>query len=134
MHITSGAKWLLCFFLAFTFHDDIKMYVYVLCFLIRSSILLNHLETLLSITRKIWFAQNLLWKFLLLPLFSCCNNVVPDCRYVECTSACIQALTSFRKLYPGHRREEIENCIAKAVRFIEKIQESDGSWFVLPLS
>lgn len=48
--------------------------------------------------------------------------------YVECTSAAIQALTSFRKLYPGHRREEIQHSIEKAAAFIEKIQSSDGSW------
>lgn len=52
------------------------------------------------------------------------------CSYVECTSAAIQALTSFRELYPGHRREEIEQCIKKAAIYIEKIQASDGSWFV----
>jgi squalene cyclase len=55
--------------------------------------------------------------------------ILNGCRYVECTSAAIQALTLFKKLYPGHRREEIENCIAKAAEFIEKIQASDGSWF-----
>ena len=49
--------------------------------------------------------------------------------YVECTSAAIQALASFRKLYPGHRRDEIQYCIEKATAFIEKIQASDGSWF-----
>ncbi|XP_040364411.1 cycloartenol synthase-like [Rosa chinensis] len=49
--------------------------------------------------------------------------------YVECTSAAIQALTLFKKLYPGHRREEIENCIANAAKFIEKIQATDGSWY-----
>jgi len=53
--------------------------------------------------------------------------ILNGCRYVECTSAAIQALTLFKKLYPGHRREEIENCIAKAAEFIEKIQASDGS-------
>ncbi|ONK82041.1 uncharacterized protein A4U43_C01F35520 [Asparagus officinalis] len=57
------------------------------------------------------------------------GDIVIDYSYVECTSASIQALTSFKKLYPGHRREEIENCITKAVRFIEKIQEPDGSWY-----
>ena len=55
------------------------------------------------------------------------------CRYVECTSAAIQALTLFKKLYPEHRREEIENCIAKAAEFIEKMQASDGSWFAFTL-
>ena len=53
------------------------------------------------------------------------------CRYAECTSAAIQALTSFKKLYPEHRRHEIENCISKAAKFIEDIQAPDGSWFVL---
>lgn len=51
-------------------------------------------------------------------------------RYVECTSAAIQALAMFKKLYPGHRRDEIDNCIAKAADFIESIQAADGSWFV----
>ncbi|XP_039047042.1 pachytene checkpoint protein 2 homolog [Hibiscus syriacus] len=37
--------------------------------------------------------------------------------YVECTSAAIQALASFRKLYPEHRTEEIQNCIGRAVGF-----------------
>lgn len=53
------------------------------------------------------------------------------CSYVECTSVAIQALTAFKKLYPGHRREEVERCIEQAALFIEKIQETDGSWFVL---
>ncbi|XVF23289.1 hypothetical protein REPUB_Repub13aG0024000 [Reevesia pubescens] len=50
-------------------------------------------------------------------------------RYVECTSAAIQALASFKKLYPEHRTEEIENCIGRAVEFIEEIQAANGSWY-----
>ncbi|TKY44490.1 Cycloartenol synthase [Spatholobus suberectus] len=57
------------------------------------------------------------------------GDIVIDYPYVECTSAAIQALASFRKLYPGHRREEIQHCIDKAATFIEKIQASDGSWY-----
>ncbi|KAK7856909.1 cycloartenol synthase [Quercus suber] len=57
------------------------------------------------------------------------GDIVIDYPYVECTSAAIQALTLFKKLFPEHRREEIENCIAKAAEFIEKIQASDGSWY-----
>ncbi|XP_062114396.1 LOW QUALITY PROTEIN: cycloartenol synthase 2-like [Humulus lupulus] len=57
------------------------------------------------------------------------GDIVIDYPYVECTSAAIQALTSFRKLYPGHRQEEIEHCIKKATAYIEKIQASDGSWY-----
>ncbi|XP_061964402.1 cycloartenol synthase isoform X2 [Populus nigra] len=57
------------------------------------------------------------------------GDIVIDYPYVECTSAAIQALTSFKKLYPGHRSEEIESCIRKATMFIESIQEKDGSWY-----
>ncbi|KAL6332081.1 hypothetical protein AAG906_020762 [Vitis piasezkii] len=57
------------------------------------------------------------------------GDIVIDYPYVECTSAALQALTSFNKFYPGHRREEIEHCIKKATMFIEKIQASDGSWY-----
>eukprot|EP00261_Vitis_vinifera_P036673 XP_019077916.1 PREDICTED: cycloartenol Synthase isoform X2 [Vitis vinifera] len=57
------------------------------------------------------------------------GDVVIDYPCVECTSAAIQALTSFKKLYPEHRRHEIENCISKAAKFIEDIQAPDGSWY-----
>lgn len=49
--------------------------------------------------------------------------------YVECTSSAIQALTMFRKLYPKHRRKEIDNCIFEGVRYIEDTQNPDGSWY-----
>nr|AUD10127.1 putative cycloartenol synthase [Ononis spinosa] len=57
------------------------------------------------------------------------GDIVIDYPYVECTSAAIQALTTFRKLYPEHRREEIQGFIEKAAAFIEKVQASDGSWY-----
>ncbi|KAG6495926.1 hypothetical protein ZIOFF_043759 [Zingiber officinale] len=57
------------------------------------------------------------------------GDIVIDYPYVECTSAAIQALTSFKKLYPGHRRGEIDNCINKSACFLEKIQKNDGSWY-----
>ncbi|KAF5202408.1 Terpene cyclase/mutase family member, partial [Thalictrum thalictroides] len=49
--------------------------------------------------------------------------------YVECTSAAIQALVMFNKLYPKHRTHEIELSIEKAIHFIEEIQRPDGSWY-----
>lgn len=53
-------------------------------------------------------------------------------RYVECTSSVIQALALFRELYPRHwRQKQIDYCISKAANYIESIQRSDGSWFVL---
>nr|AIK19223.1 triterpene synthase [Eugenia uniflora] len=57
------------------------------------------------------------------------EDIVIEHQYVECTSSAIQALVLFRKLYPGHRKEEIENCIPNAVRFLENIQNPDGSWY-----
>lgn len=45
------------------------------------------------------------------------------------TGAVVQALVLFRKYYPEHRKEEIENFIAKAVKFIEDTQLEDGSWY-----
>lgn len=57
------------------------------------------------------------------------GDIVIDYPYVECTSAAIQALSLFKKLYPGHRSEEIKMCIAKAAEYIEEIQASDGSWY-----
>nr|BAB83089.1 putative oxidosqualene cyclase [Betula platyphylla] len=49
--------------------------------------------------------------------------------YVECTSSAIQALVLFKKLYPGHRKEECEIFISNAVRFLEDIQMPNGSWY-----
>ncbi|KVH92256.1 Terpene synthase, conserved site-containing protein [Cynara cardunculus var. scolymus] len=57
------------------------------------------------------------------------GDIVIDYPYVECTSAAIQALVAFKRLYPGHRREEVQRCIDKSASFIEKIQASDGSWY-----
>ncbi|KDO43821.1 hypothetical protein CISIN_1g0264851mg, partial [Citrus sinensis] len=38
-------------------------------------------------------------------------------------------MTLFKKLYPKHRTKEVKNFIAKATKFIEDIQKSDGSWY-----
>ncbi|GAA0163848.1 cyclase [Lithospermum erythrorhizon] len=57
------------------------------------------------------------------------GDIVIDYPYVECTSAAIQALTEFKKLYPEHRREEVVQCIRKAATYIETIQAEDGSWY-----
>lgn len=57
------------------------------------------------------------------------GNIMIDYQYVECTSAVIQGLESFKKSYPGHRKEEIEACMVKAIDFIERTQQPDGSWY-----
>nr|BBE49396.1 cycloartenol synthase [Polystichum fibrilloso-paleaceum (nom. illeg.)] len=57
------------------------------------------------------------------------GDIVIDYQYVECTSAVIQGLAAFRKLYPKHRTEEISECIERAACYIESIQKADGSWY-----
>jgi cycloartenol synthase len=57
------------------------------------------------------------------------GDVMIDYQYVECTSAVIQGLAAFMKLYPGHRRKEIDDCITKAQNFIQTIQLPNGSWY-----
>ncbi|KAL7133801.1 hypothetical protein ABFS83_12G164500 [Erythranthe nasuta] len=57
------------------------------------------------------------------------GDIIIDYQYVECTSAAIQGLKQFSKLYPGYRRKNIEACIKKALHFIESMQLSDGSWY-----
>ncbi|XP_027117731.2 lupeol synthase-like [Coffea arabica] len=57
------------------------------------------------------------------------EDVLIEREYVECTSSAIQALSLFKKLYPGHRKAEVESCISRAIDYIENEQEDDGSWY-----
>ncbi|KAL8462769.1 hypothetical protein ACS0TY_033696 [Phlomoides rotata] len=57
------------------------------------------------------------------------GEIIIDYQYVECTSAVVQGLKLFNKLYPGYRQSNVEACIHKALEFIESIQLSDGSWY-----
>ncbi|KAK3219016.1 hypothetical protein Dsin_012986 [Dipteronia sinensis] len=57
------------------------------------------------------------------------EDVVVEYPYVECTASAIQALVLFKKLYPDHRKKEIENFIIKATKYIEDEQTADGSWY-----
>jgi beta-amyrin synthase len=60
-------------------------------------------------------------------------DIVIEHEYVECTASAIQALVLFKKLYPGHRKKEIENFIKNATQFLQDTQMPDGSWYVPPL-
>ncbi|XP_059455146.1 lupeol synthase-like, partial [Corylus avellana] len=57
------------------------------------------------------------------------EDTVIEREYVECTSAVVQALVLFRKLYPKHRRIEIDSSISRGIQYIEDVQELDGSWY-----
>ncbi|XP_022999284.1 beta-Amyrin Synthase 2-like isoform X1 [Cucurbita maxima] len=54
---------------------------------------------------------------------------VLELEYVECTSSSIQALVLFTKLFPNHRKKEIETFLSKAEKYIEETQKEDGSWY-----
>lgn len=68
------------------------------------------------------------WLELLNPTEFMANTMV-EREFVECTSSVIQALDLFRKLYPDHRKKEIDRSIEKAVQFIQDNQTPDGSWY-----
>jgi beta-amyrin synthase len=61
------------------------------------------------------------------------SDIVVEHEYLECTASAIQALVLFKKLYPGHRKEEIEDFIKNAVQYVQDVQMPDGSWYVPPL-
>ena len=51
-----------------------------------------------------------------------------DYSYTECTSAVLQALVLFSKLFPEYRSLEIAAAVTKMERFIRNKQRPDGSW------
>ncbi|KAK7359685.1 hypothetical protein VNO77_01648 [Canavalia gladiata] len=57
------------------------------------------------------------------------GKVVVEHEHVECTGTTIEALVLFKKLYPEHRKKEIENFIGNGVGYLEDIQTADGSWY-----
>ncbi|EEF25234.1 cycloartenol synthase, putative, partial [Ricinus communis] len=57
------------------------------------------------------------------------EDIVIEHEYVECTSSAIQSLSLFNKLYPEYKKIEIERFIENGVRFLEDMQNPDGSWY-----
>uniref|UniRef100_A0A7S1NID4 Terpene cyclase/mutase family member n=1 Tax=Eutreptiella gymnastica TaxID=73025 RepID=A0A7S1NID4_9EUGL len=57
------------------------------------------------------------------------GDIMIDYSYVECSSACLQALTAFRTRYPHHRPYEIADAINQGRDFLHSIQRADGSWY-----
>ncbi|GKV07153.1 hypothetical protein SLEP1_g18954 [Rubroshorea leprosula] len=57
------------------------------------------------------------------------EGIVVEHDYLECTASTVHAFILFKKLYPEHRKKEIENSIAKAIDYIESLQMPDGSWY-----
>lgn len=57
------------------------------------------------------------------------GDIMIDYSYVECSSACITALSAFRMQHPNHRTSEINSAIDRGVSFLEGQQREDGSWY-----
>jgi len=58
----------------------------------------------------------------------CFADIMIDPSYVECTSACVQALAAFAARHPGARDAAIAKAIARGRDFLLTIQRADGSW------
>jgi squalene/oxidosqualene cyclase-like protein len=55
-------------------------------------------------------------------------DIMVDYSYVECTSACIQALTCARQRFPLQFEKDIRLAIRRGEQFIRNQQRPDGSW------
>eukprot|EP00053_Salpingoeca_punica_P023596 m.10868 g.10868 ORF g.10868 m.10868 type:complete len:730 (-) comp5338_c1_seq1:40-2229(-) len=56
------------------------------------------------------------------------GEIMIDYDYVECSSSALQGLCMFSKMYPDHRRKEVDRAIKKGLDFMLSIQRPDGSW------
>ncbi|XP_047309248.1 dammarenediol II synthase-like isoform X2 [Impatiens glandulifera] len=59
----------------------------------------------------------------------CFADIVVEMEHVENTASIISSLVNFKFLHPGHRENEIDIAVSKAVRFLEQRQWSNGSWY-----
>jgi len=57
------------------------------------------------------------------------GDIMIDYSYVECSAACITALSKFKKAFPEHRKNEIATSLKRARKFLKTIQRDDGSWY-----
>jgi squalene/oxidosqualene cyclase-like protein len=59
----------------------------------------------------------------------CFRDIMIDYSYVECTSACMQALHAYRERFgASSSSERIRTAIGRGRRFLESSQRVDGSW------
>ncbi|KOM53489.1 hypothetical protein LR48_Vigan09g214800 [Vigna angularis] len=56
-------------------------------------------------------------------------DLIIEHEYVECTGSAIQSLVSFKKQYPNYKKKDVDNFIAKAVKYLENEQKSNGGWY-----
>jgi len=58
----------------------------------------------------------------------CFRDIMIDYSYVECTSACMQALRAYQQRFNSAEAERIEDAIEAGRRFLLAAQRIDGSW------
>ncbi|KAL9937723.1 hypothetical protein V8E36_003268 [Tilletia maclaganii] len=56
------------------------------------------------------------------------GDIMIEYDYPECTTSVVTALLKFKHI-DDYRSEDIERCVARAVKYILKSQRADGSWF-----
>jgi len=56
------------------------------------------------------------------------GDIMLDYSYAECTSACLQGLTTFRNKFPSYKQQEVDAAIERGKEFLKSIQREDGSW------
>lgn len=58
----------------------------------------------------------------------CFREIMIDYSYVECSSACMQALAAFCVEYPNYKKSEIRQALARGQAFLLSQQRADGSF------
>ena len=58
----------------------------------------------------------------------CFADIMIDPSYVECTSACVQALAAFKARHPGAKDQAIDAAIVRGREYLLAAQRADGSW------
>jgi squalene/oxidosqualene cyclase-like protein len=56
------------------------------------------------------------------------GDIMVDYSYVECTSACVQALVAARARFPGRFDAAIDDAVRRGECFLRERQRGDGSW------
>lgn len=57
------------------------------------------------------------------------GRIMVEYGYPECTTACVTALSLFRKYWPDYRSNEVNTFISRATKWIKTSQKADGSWY-----
>ncbi|KOS17127.1 Lanosterol synthase [Escovopsis weberi] len=57
------------------------------------------------------------------------SNIMIEYDYPECSTACVSALSLFRRHWPGYRSKEVNLFIKRATNWIKSSQRGDGSWY-----